>query len=301
MGIYSRDYLREDYGDRRGEWREFDPIKWIIIVNVVVFVLQLVWQRPIAPNLPHAEFYEPALNRWFALDRSAIFGGQVWRLLTYEFLHDRNSVWHIFFNMYFLWLLGRKVEGQYGPREFLAFYLASGVLSGLFSVFWYEAFGRAEWSAIGASGAVSAVLILYALHWPFDIFRLMGIVPIQAMWLAILGAVMDVYPMLREMGGGPGDGVAHSAHVGGMLFALFYQRRNWRLAPLFERLRMPNLKRALKPKPKLRVYEPETPADLEGRVDELLAKVAEQGEASLTDEERAELMAASRRYRNKQR
>ena len=86
-----------------------------------------------------------------------------------------------------------------------------------------------------------------------------------------------------------------------MLFALFYQRRNWRLAPLFERLRMPNLKRALKPKPKLRVYEPEAPADLEGRVDELLAKVAEQGEASLTDEERAELMAASRRYRNKQR
>lgn len=292
MGIYSRDYLRDDYGDQRGRGRDFDPIKWIIIINVAVFVLQIV--IPVrGPN--------PFPENWFALDKSAILGGQIWRLLTYEFLHDRGNVWHIFFNMYFLWLAGRKVEAQYGSREFLMFYLAAGVLSGVFSVFWFEAFGHPGWSAIGASGAVAAVFIVYALHWPHDIFRLFALIPVQAMWLAILGAVMDVYMMLREMGGGPGDGIAHSAHVGGMLFALLYQRRGWRVAPFFERLRMPDLRRAMKPKPKLRVYEPEAPADLEGRVDELLAKVAEQGESSLTDDERAELVAASRRYRDKQR
>lgn len=310
MGIYSRDYLRDDDGDRRGEWRDFDPIKWIIIINVAVFVLQVVWQHDTErvvqfhPQSPPetVRFTEPVLNQWFALERSAIFGGQVWRLLTYEFLHDHHRVWHLFFNMYFLWLAGKKVESFYGPREFLMFYLVAGVLSGLFSVFWFEAFGSRGWSAIGASGAVAAVFILYALNWPFDIFRLFGIIPVQAMWLAILNVVLDVFPMLQQIGAGAQDNIAHSAHVGGMLFALFYQRREWRLSPYFDRVRKVNVRRVMRPKPSLRVFEPdEPPVDLEGRVDELLAKVAQHGEASLTDAERAELVAASRRYKDKQR
>ena len=77
------------------------------------------------------------------------------------------------------------------------------------------------------------------------------------------------------------------------------QRRNWRVAPLFERLRFSQLNVRKRPKAKLRVYEPENAVDLEERVDQLLAKVAEHGEASLTPDERAELVAASRRYRDR--
>jgi len=302
MGIYSRDYLREDHGERRGAWGGFDPIKWLIIINAVVFVLQVVWQQRIGETPSGQPIYEPVLDRWFALDATALFGGQLWRLLTYEFLHDVGSIWHLVFNMYFLYLAGRKVEQHYGPREFLFFYLTAGVISGVFSALWYQQFGQPGWSAVGASGAVAAVFIVYALYWPHDLFYLMGIIPVQAMWLAIVGAVLDVYPMLLQIGGaGAGDNVARSAHVGGMVFAFLYQRRGWRVSSQVDRLRIGGMKRALRPKAKLRVYEPETPVDLDSRVDELLAKVAEHGEASLSETERAELVAASRRYKNRQR
>jgi hypothetical protein len=209
--------------------------------------------------------------------------------------------------MWFLYLAGRKVEDHYGSREFLWFYLAAGCLSGLFSVFWFEAFGHPGWSAIGASGAVAGVFIVYALYWPFDIIRIFGIIPVQAMWLAILNVVMDVFPMLQQIGGRHyGDGIAHSAHVGGMLFAFVYQRRNWRVADWVPTLRFAEWKRKLRlRRTKLRVYAPETryasDDDFEQRVDAALQKVQEQGEASLTDVERALLMEASRRYRNKAR
>jgi hypothetical protein len=202
-----------------------------------------------------------------------------------------------------LYFAGRKVEAHYGPREFLFFYLAAGILSGLFTVFWFAAMGPTGWTAIGASGGVAAVFILYALHWPFDVWRIFFFLPVQAMWLAILYAISDLYPMLAQIGGSREhyDGVAHSAHVGGMLFALFYQRRNWRVSTLVDRLRIGDFKRAIRPKTKLRVFEPETPVDPEARLDELLAKVAERGESSLTESERAELVAFSRRYRDRQR
>ncbi len=321
MGIYSRDYIREDYGPRGGVWRDANIVKWLIIVNVAVFVLQLVWPdvvvheyRDYTGNIVQEESPEPAINKWFALTGATIFRGQLWRLITYEFLHDHNSPWHLFWNMFGLYLCGRKVEDHYGSREFLLFYLASGVLSGLFSITWYEAMGPSGWSAIGASGAVAAVFIVYALHWPYDVWRIMFLIPIQAMWLALIYAVSDIYPMLRDIGHymirdrveglPPGDGVAHSAHVGGMLFALLYQKREWRVADWVPTLRWADWKRKfrVRPRTKLRVYEPrESEADFKERVDATLQKMHEQGEASLTDDERALLMEASRRFRNRPR
>src|SRR4051794_3521417 len=104
MGIYSRDYLREDEHRARGSggaWGNFDAIKWIIIVNVAVFVLQVVWQHDVVREFRGEVFTlrEPVINAWLVLDRSAVFGGQVWRLLTYEFLHNHLDQWHLFFNM----------------------------------------------------------------------------------------------------------------------------------------------------------------------------------------------------------
>jgi len=302
MGIYSRDYLREDYG-AHGTWRSVNVVKWLIIVNVVVFILQVV-TRNVLVDVVHAGItYKVAIiERWCALDQSAIFSAQIWRLLTYEFLHDSEDLGHLFFNMLGLYFAGRKVEAYYGSREFLLFYLAAGILSGLFSVLWYESFSEGPWSAIGASGAVAAVFIVYALHWPFDVWRIMGIIPVQAMWLAIFYVAYDVYPLLLQIGGvTPPGNVAHCAHFGGMLFAFVYQRKNLRLEPLLSGFRPADWKKRLRPKAKLRVFHPEVETDFEERVDELLKKVQEEGEASLTDAERAMLIEASRRYRNRNR
>lgn len=94
-------------------------------------------------------------------------------------------------------------------------------------------------------------------------------------------------------------GIAHAAHLGGYLFGFLYERNNWRLSGLISGVSTNKLKLP-KRRSHLKVYAPEDEsADLEARVDELLQKVHEQGESSLTDEERALLTEASRRYRTR--
>jgi rhomboid family protein len=289
MGIYSRDYLREDYSPHSNRGGR-SMVVTLIIVNVAVFVLQLITVQ------------SGVIEDWFDLAPGKVLTGQIWRLSTYDFLHEPGSIWHLVFNMWVFYLAGRKVEGFYGPRELLLFYLTAGVVSGGAYVIWAQFLNSAS-PAIGASGAVAAVMIVYALNWPNDVWLIFGIIPIRVIWIAIITAALDLHPLLLQLGGADfSDGVAHAAHVGGMLFGLIYQRRNWRLEPLFAKLRLSDWKRRVRPRTKLRVYQPKTDdVDWESRVDELLQKVAERGEASLTDSERAILMEASQRYKRRNR
>lgn len=290
MGIYSRDYLREDYSPHSSGRGGRSMVVTLIIVNVVVFVLQVI-------TVQHG------VANWFDLDPAKVLHGQIWRLSTYDFLHDPSSIWHLVFNMWVFYLAGRKVEGFYGGRELLLFYLTAGIVSGIAFVAW-SVFRHTATPAIGASGAVAAVMIVYALNWPNDVWLIFGFIPIRVIWIALVTALLDLHPMLLELGGmSHGDGIAHAAHVGGMLFGLIYQRRNWRLEPLFAWLRRPSgWKRRVRSRTKLRVYQPTTDdVNWESRVDEVLQKVADQGEASLTDSERQILMDASKRYQRRNR
>src|SRR5690606_2354324 len=107
------------------------------------------------------------LERWFALIPEAVLHGQIWRLTTYDFLHDTGEIWHLVFNMWLLWLAGRRVQDKYGSAEFLAFYLVAGILSGAFFMFW-GMLTHSPGIAIGASGAAVAVMIVYAMNWPHE-------------------------------------------------------------------------------------------------------------------------------------
>ncbi len=126
MGIYDRDYVRREGPSFLGSFVERGRVcRWLIGINVVAFIVQIL-------TLPHDDV--PGFG-WFtdALDLtvSGVLHGQVWRLLTYAFLHDTQSIWHILFNMLFLWWFGSDVEDLYGPREFLAFYLTAAFLGGV--------------------------------------------------------------------------------------------------------------------------------------------------------------------------
>ncbi|MFO1096226.1 MAG: hypothetical protein U0992_23410 [Planctomycetaceae bacterium] len=183
----------------------------------------------------------------------------------------------------------------------LYFYLTAGVLSG---VVFHAVVPVVRRLPAGQRSALRPwPLCLSSMRlWPHDLFYVFGIIPVQVMWLALIAVIVDVHPLLLDLGGvSSRDRVAHSAHFGGMLFALIYQRQNWRVTSLVDRIKVGDVRRVLKPKTKLRVYEPEKPANNDERLDELLAKVAEHGESSLTDAERAELVAFSRRYRDRQR
>lgn len=307
MGIHNRDYMQDDSsGPRsRGGWgggSARDMVTTLIIINVVVLVAQLV--------------SADRVTEWFALDVRKVLRGEVWRLFTYDFLHSTDGLNHILWNMLLLYMAGRGVEEHYGRREFLWFYLVAGWVSGLFFVVWDRAVasnlpGYAPGACVGASGAVLAVMILYSLNWPHAIWRLFGIIPVPVWLLALLDLCEDLFPLLKELGGVPvPDRIAHAAHLGGILFAFLYWRNNWRAAGWFERFQWQKVRKAMRRKPKLRVHAPDDapepsqrhapiPEDVEVRVDQLLAKIAEQGEASLTPQEREYLTSASRRYRER--
>lgn len=309
-------------------------VSWIIIVNVVVFALQCVWTRPMKKsdlNIPknqmeaidaEPEFLEEVLAQaprvsvlqdWFSLNRKVITHGQIWRLFTYDLLHATTTghgstidfPWHLVCNMYLLYILGRKVADVHSEREFLLLYTLSAVFSGAFYLLWGYITNENH-SAIGASGAVSAILVVYAMRWPNDSWLFFYVIPVTSKWMAIIYAGMDLYPMLKQLGGDENASrIAHSAHIGGMLFGYMYMRRRWNLESLLGDW---SLSRLFKRRPKLRVVreserspsDPQVDEDqLQARLDELLAKISQHGQASLTAAEQAELMQASKYFQKK--
>lgn len=136
-----------------------------------------------------------------------------WTIVTYMFIHDPRSFGHIIFNMIGLYFFGPRVEERMGSSRFITLYLLSGVAGALLSLV------LAPRSPIlGASGAVLGVLMAFARFWPRQQLLIWGIIPIEARWLVLIYAAMDLF---GGFGGGRG-GVANFAHLGGFAGALLY-------------------------------------------------------------------------------
>src|SRR5262249_31461254 len=140
MGLYDRDYYRREGPSFLGSITNTAQVcKWLIIVNVAIFIIQLVTRQQGPAAWGDGDGFVVAISPFgrftdlFMRDAEAVLHGQVWRLLTYAFLHDPNSSWfsHILFNMLALWIFGTDIEGVYGRWEFLAFYLLAAVAGGL--------------------------------------------------------------------------------------------------------------------------------------------------------------------------
>jgi membrane associated rhomboid family serine protease len=232
----------------------------------------------------------------FALDTKKVMRGQVWRLLTHAFCHDRGDIFHIIFNMLFLYWFGCTLESMYTSREFLLFYLAA-VLAAALAYVALDLYTGTSVPAVGASGAVMAVIMLYAWHFPRDTINLMWVIPVQIRILVILYVIWDVHPVLLTLGGDRmNTGVAHAAHLGGLAFGFLYAKFQWRLAPLGEHL--PGIK--WQRRPTLHVTPSVSDADMD-RVDQILEKISLVGESNLTDEERTFLRETSGRMKKRRR
>ena len=202
MGINDREYIRREGPSFLGSFVDRGTIcKWLIGINVVVFVIQIV--TGVHGRSPFTDALELNVDR-------AVFHGEVWRLLTYAFLHDPGDILHILFNMLLLYWFGCDMEEMYGPREFLIFYLVSAVVGGAaFSV--AHLIGFPANLCIGASGAVTAVLVLTAFHYPRRIIYLMFFLPVP-IWLFVVGSVAyDAYTLLANQE----SMVAVAVHLGG--------------------------------------------------------------------------------------
>ncbi|MCH2211816.1 MAG: rhomboid family intramembrane serine protease [Fuerstiella sp.] len=296
MGIDSREYLRDD-GDvafnGRGSVQPMSVVTKIILATVAVFVLQVVLKSQDGRSV---------LERWFILNGSELFGGQIWRLLSYAFLHDTGYLLHIGLNMYMLYVLGRATAQLTGNREFLWFYAVSAMFSGLCSVCFYRLL-KVDPNILGASGAVYAVFTLFAMHYPRQKLYLFGLLGIEVRWLLLIYVAIEANPVIRQLADGElgRDGTAHSAHLGGLLFGWLYFRWNMRFSNWWDGVAGRASTRIRAGKSGLRVYNPkEQPeSNLSDRVDAILAKISREGEQSLTDRERRILRQASEQMKKR--
>lgn len=250
-------------------------VKKLILITVSVFLLQIFLR----------------VEQWFSMDSELVLKGQLWRLLTYGFCHDKFDLLHILFNMLMLVWFGQELERRLGSLEFVLFYLASILAGGVTYLFLDLVFATSD-PMLGASAATLAILMLYAVWNPWQSIRVWGLFPIRVVYLIGLLVLFDLHPVLLMFAGhNVGSGVAHAAHLGGFAFGFVYGRRGWALASLWNRLPSSTSK-AKDTKP---TRQQRKAAESESRVDEILDKVSKQGLQSLTDRERKILSDASSR------
>jgi len=319
MGLLDRDYYRDDSSKSFGGGRIYVTL---IIVNVLAFVIQLATRVELARGLWAPGWFE----NLFILDPDLVAQGQVWRLLTHAFLHDTNSLSHILFNMLFLWWFGRAIEEMYGQREFLAFCLLGAFLAGLGYFIVGQLMPDFRGRALGASGMVSAVMVVYAMHYPRQTVLLFFVLPIP-IWLFVGFAVFKDFLILTN---GIQTRVAVAAHLSGALFGLLYVKTGILLTSWWGSKRRPKTGAKKKKSDWLKLYD-EDPDDvpapmpsraakpaempvtsaamlsrpagmdeqLEARMDEILDKVQKQGRDSLNDGEKEVLRRASEAIRRR--
>jgi len=186
----------------------------LLITNVAVFLLQSATGG--------------LLEAWFALWPPG-HGFGIWQLLTYGFLH--GGLAHIFFNMFALYMFGSDIERLFGARYFLAYYLACVVSAALCQLAVTGVMGAPPFPTLGASGGVYGLLLAFGMYFPRRMVVLIfPPIPMQARTFVILfGALELVFGVT-----GTEAGVAHFAHLGGMLggwLVIQYRRRGFPFTP----------------------------------------------------------------------
>ena len=151
-------------------------------------------------------------------------GFQPWQLLTYAFLH--GSLLHIAFNMFALYMFGNPVESVFGSRRYLAYYLVCVLSAGLAQLI-TSALTGAVYPTVGASGGVFGLLLAYAIYFPRSrIMLLFPPIPMPARVFVVVYAALELLLGVT----GSEEGVAHFAHLGGLVGG-FILLRYWRAAP----------------------------------------------------------------------
>ena len=207
-------------------------VKWLLIVNIAVFVLQLpymagrplLWIFGLVPQLVWNDFH-------------------IWQLFTYQFLHF--GLFHILFNMLALWMFGCDLERSWGSQFFLKYYWVAVVGGGLCVLFLEP---NQAIPTIGASAGIYGVLLAYGRLYPNNVIYLYMLFPIRMKYFVLIIGAIAFFSSIS-----PGNsGISHLGHLGGMLFGYLYlkwgyllnPRRSWATAKReYYRFRLARLKR----------------------------------------------------------
>ena len=143
------------------------------------------------------------------------------QLITYMFLHDYKTFTHILFNMFAVWMFGRVLEGVWGQKRFLIFYIVTGVGAGITQLLVCH-FTNSYSVTVGASGSVFGILLAFGMLFPNTrLMLLFPPIPIKAKFFVLGYGALELFLGLSN---NPGDSVAHFAHLGGMIFGLLILR-----------------------------------------------------------------------------
>jgi len=223
MGLYDRDYTRSDYESQSHYAPQMRPtlpritpvVKWLLIINVVVYFMQILTG-------------DSLILRFSVHPVSILAILQLWRLVTYQFLH--GPIFHILFNMVVLYFLGSTLERHWGSKKFLVFYLGCGMVGGLIYplllglkiISPHPVFGVLP--LIGASGAILGVLAACAILFP-HIIMLFLFFPLPIRVVAIILILIAIAGIITGQNAG-----GEAAHLAGMATgALYVVSQSWRI------------------------------------------------------------------------
>ena len=212
-----------------GEFQILPPVvKNLLIINALFFLADVV-----------LGFKGIDLSDWLGLHYFQASGFAFWQPVTYMFMHGNFG--HLFFNMFALWMFGAAVENYWGVKKFLIYYFVAGVGAAVVYEIWqYIDFNYImhvqdysgvqislketitvdqfmnRFTMVGASGAVYGLLLAFGMLFPNSLIYIYFLIPVKAKWFVLIyGGIEVLYCIFASS-----DGIAHIAHLGGMLFGL---------------------------------------------------------------------------------
>jgi membrane associated rhomboid family serine protease len=303
MGIYDRDYVNDQRGmggarppsgggrlfARSPDW---SVTTWLIVINIVVYVLMFL----LHPHVWNAGIL--TLNHMGSLE--------VWRLITFQFLHSPNSLMHIGFNMLGLWIFGPMVENYLGKKKYLAYYLTCGLFGGLLFVV-LNLLGillktpipgvlaiDPNSPLVGASAGVFGVIVACAKISPnTEIMLLFPPIPMKMKTFAYGYVAIALGSLLIGTSNAGGE----AAHVGGAIAGFILIRKSHLLTDFFDVFgdsREPKNAKGKKQRKRsaYRNYK-NTDGPHPDEIDAILDKVSKKGFASLSEKDKKKLREAS--------
>jgi membrane associated rhomboid family serine protease len=248
---------------RNSIWRFFPPltpaVKYLILICSGIFVFQLLF-RP----------------EWFVLlglTPALFWRGFIWQPVTYMFLH--GGILHLFFNMFVLWMFGSALESTWGAGRFLKFYFICGIGAGILNAAVTPA---SPIPTIGSSGAIYGLLMAFGILFPEQLIYIWGIVPVKSKYFVVGIGIIEFLTAVSTTN----SGIAHFAHLGGMIFGLVYMKwGGWRrsFSARRDNKRYDHHLRVVRDRRRKK-------EELQDEIDRLLEKAAGSGTESLTAEER---------------
>lgn len=269
-----------------------DTVKKLMIINGVIFILQKI-----------INIFSPGvIEHIFGLNHIGLFYEfKIWQLFTYMFLH--GGFFHIFFNLFGLWMFGGELEQKWGKKTFLQYYIFTGIGAGIFiALMNYIVFSKYGYSpiTIGASGAIYGILLAYGMTWPNREVLFLLIFPIKIKYLVIGFGIMEFIGTLSSAMGA-GGAISHIGHIGGIISGFLfitYRKRKYEISSQRPRSSNQGIIQQFLKEERLKKKSQEIEKRIKAKkiIDTLLDKIARDGMSSLTNKEKTDLEWARKHY-----